>query len=84
VLEALNLKTPVVAYDIPALRIYYNNLEGVTLVKESDIEALAQKSVEAIENRHVNVETPKIVKTWDNIMDEETSLIKKFVVRYVP
>jgi glycosyltransferase involved in cell wall biosynthesis len=84
VLEALNLKTPVVAYDIPALRIYYNNLEGVTLVKESDIEALAQKSVETIENRHVNVETPKIVKTWDNIMDEETSLIKKFVVRYVP
>ena len=33
VLEALNLKTPVIAYDIPALRIYYNNLEGVTLVK---------------------------------------------------
>jgi glycosyltransferase involved in cell wall biosynthesis len=81
VLEALNLKTPVVAYDIPALRIYYNNLDGVTLVKESDIEALAQKSVETIENRHVNVETPKIVKTWDDIMDEETSLIKKFVTR---
>ena len=81
VLEALNLKTPVVAYDIPALRIYYNNLEGVTLVKESDIETLAQKSVETIENRHVNVETPKIVKTWDDIMDEETSLIKKFVTR---
>jgi len=47
----------------------------------SDIEALAQKSVETIKSRHVNVETPKIVKTWDDIIDEETSLIKKFVMR---
>ena len=79
VLEALNLNTPVVAYDIPAIRMYYDKLEGVTLVKESDVEALAQKTIETIENKYVRVETPKFAKTWDEIMDEETSLIKKFV-----
>jgi len=78
VLEALNLNTPVVAYDIPAIRMYYDKLEGVTLVKESDVEALAQKTIETIENKYVRVETPKFAKTWDEIMDEETSLIKKF------
>ena len=79
VLEALNLNTPVVAYDIPAIRMYYDKLEGVTLVKESDVEELAQKTIETIENKYVRVETPKFAKTWDEIMDEETSLIKKFV-----
>jgi glycosyltransferase involved in cell wall biosynthesis len=43
VLEALNLNTPIVTYKIPVLKIYYGNLEGVALVEESDIEALAQK-----------------------------------------
>jgi glycosyltransferase involved in cell wall biosynthesis len=43
VLESLNLNTPIVTYKIPVLKIYYGNLEGVALVEESDIEALAQK-----------------------------------------
>ncbi|MEM2825012.1 MAG: glycosyl transferase family 1, partial [Candidatus Bathyarchaeia archaeon] len=79
VLESLYLNTPVVAYDIPALRIYYNRLEGVSLVKELDIEALAQKVVETIERRNTSVERPKFIKSWDKIMDEETNLIKGFI-----
>ncbi|MEM1989815.1 MAG: glycosyltransferase [Candidatus Bathyarchaeia archaeon] len=79
VLESLYLNTPVVAYDIPALRTYYNCLEGVSLVKELDIEALAQKVVETIERRNTSVERPKFTKSWDKIMDEETNLIKGFI-----
>ncbi|MEM2234196.1 MAG: glycosyltransferase [Desulfurococcaceae archaeon] len=79
VLESLHLNTPVVAYDIPALRIYYSGLEGITLVKESDIEALAQKSIEIIERKDIHVEKPKFTKSWDEIMDEETKLIKSII-----
>lgn len=79
VLEALHLNTPVVAYDIPALRTYYSGLEGVTLVRELDVEALAQKVIEVIEKKSFRVEKPKISKSWDEIMDEETGIIKSFV-----
>lgn len=81
VLESLYLNTPVVAYDIPALRIYYDGLEGITLVKESDIEALAQKTIETIKNENVYVEKPKFTKSWNEIMDEETALIKSCLIR---
>jgi glycosyltransferase involved in cell wall biosynthesis len=80
VLEALHLNTPVVAYDIPALKIYYSSLEGVTLVKESDIESLAQKSIEYIESKNIHVEKPILAKNWDKIMDEETEIIKKHIL----
>lgn len=75
-LEALNLNTPVVAYDIPALKIYYKGLNGVILVKESDIEALIQKSIEALKNKKICVGKPKLTKNWDEIINEETRLIK--------
>lgn len=81
VLEALHLNTPVVAYDIPALRIYYGDLEGVTLVKELDVEALAQKTVEIIEKKSVYVEKPKFGKSWDEIMDEESKIIKSCLIK---
>jgi len=77
ILEALHLNTPVVAYDIPALKIYYSGLEGVILVKESDIESLAQKSIECIKSKNVQVEKPIFAKNWAKIMDEETEIIKK-------
>ncbi|MEM0049507.1 MAG: glycosyltransferase [Candidatus Bathyarchaeia archaeon] len=81
VLEALNLNTPVVAYGIPALRIYYGDLEGVTLVKEGDIEALIQNSIETINSKQICVEKPKFTKSWNEIMDEETKLIKETLLR---
>ncbi|MEM1620156.1 MAG: glycosyltransferase, partial [Fervidicoccaceae archaeon] len=37
VLESLYLGTPVVAYDIPALRLYYGGRPGVRLVREGDV-----------------------------------------------
>lgn len=79
VLEALHLNTPVVAYDIPALRIYYRNIEGVTLVRESDLEAFIQKSIEIMEAGNVTTEKPKF-KSWGEIINEETNLIKKLIL----
>lgn len=76
VLEALYLNTPVVAYNIPALKIYYENIEGITLVKESDIETLIQESIEIIKAKNINIEKPKFTKSWDEIMKEETTIIK--------
>ena len=79
VLEALYLNTPVVAYDIPALKTYYGGLNGVTLVKESDIEALVQKSIEVINQKtFFSTEKPKF-KNWNEIMNEEINLIKKLL-----
>jgi len=79
VLEALYLNTPVVAYDIPALRIYYQGLEGITLINESDLEALVQKSVELISTRNIPTDKPRF-KSWNKIMNEETNLIRKLVL----
>ncbi|MEM4482170.1 MAG: glycosyltransferase [Desulfurococcaceae archaeon] len=79
VLESIYLNTPVIAYDIPALRIYYSGLEGVTLVRESDLDALAQKTIETIEKKNVRVEKPKILKKWEEIMDQEVNLIKDII-----
>jgi glycosyltransferase involved in cell wall biosynthesis len=80
VLEALHLNTPVVAYDIPALESYYKNFPGVTLVKESDIEQFTQKSIEIIESKKIYIERPRFIRSWDEIMNEEVNLIKKFVL----
>ncbi|MEM2950857.1 MAG: glycosyltransferase family 4 protein [Nitrososphaeria archaeon] len=76
VLEAINLSTPVVAYDIPALKVNFGHLSGVNLVKESDVDALVQKSIEIIKGRNIFVEKYRFNKDWDKIMDEETNLIR--------
>ncbi|MEM3872266.1 MAG: glycosyltransferase family 4 protein [Nitrososphaeria archaeon] len=79
VLEAINLSTPVVAYDIPALKVNFGHLSGVNLVKESDVDALVQKSIEIIKGRNIFVEKYRFNKDWDKIMDEETNLIRNLL-----
>ncbi|MEM2386373.1 MAG: glycosyltransferase family 4 protein, partial [Candidatus Bathyarchaeia archaeon] len=73
VCESLYLGTPVVAYKIPALEIYYGKLNGVKLVEGGDFEALAEEAINVLTNK-VDVEIPKI-KSWDEIMHEEIGLI---------
>lgn len=76
VAESLLLGTPVVAYDIPALRINYGNLNGVYLVKEGDIEALAQKALEILDAKNIDVEEPR-VKLFSEIAVEEKKIMEK-------
>jgi len=78
VLESLYLNTPVVAYKIPAIEIYYGGLPGVELVEEWDLEALTVKAIDILEKGVAAVEPPKI-KSWEEIMSEEVELIYKLV-----
>jgi glycosyltransferase involved in cell wall biosynthesis len=79
VAESLSLGTPVTAYNIPALNLYYSNNKGIFLVEEGDIEALAYKSIEVLEQQNIEVDTPRL-KTWEEIMREEVNLIKKLFI----
>jgi glycosyltransferase involved in cell wall biosynthesis len=81
VLESLMLETPVVAYRIPALQIYYGNVErkGIWLVNEGDIEKLVGTAIEVLElerRRDLKVEFPRI-RPMDDIMREEVELINR-------
>jgi glycosyltransferase involved in cell wall biosynthesis len=76
VLESLLLGVPVVAYNIPALKLNYGGVEGLYLVEEGDIEALASKVLEVLERRRVEVGIPH-VKTSYEIALEEKTLIEK-------
>lgn len=80
VLESLYLGTPIVAYDIPALKLYYSNSPGVKLVKEWDLEALAAESIDVLEKGVEGVKPPKLRK-WREIMDEEVVVIKRIMER---
>lgn len=60
VLESLYLGTPVVAYRIPALEIYYSKSAGVKLVEEWDLESLTVEAINTLEKGVEAVEAPKI------------------------
>ena len=81
VLESLMLETPVVAYRIPALEIYYGNIEGegIWLVKEGNIEKLVGAAIEVLElerRKELKVGFPRI-RPMDEIMREEVELINR-------
>jgi glycosyltransferase involved in cell wall biosynthesis len=80
VLESLHLGTPIVAYRIPALEIYYDKCPGVELVEECDVEALTIKAIDVLEKGVEAVEPPKI-KSWREIMSEEVELILRLASR---
>ncbi len=73
VLESLLLGVPVVAYNIPALKLNYG---GLYLVEEGDVEALATKVLEVLERRRVEVGIPP-VRTNYEVALEEKALIEK-------
>jgi len=76
VAESLLLGTPIAAYDIPAIDIYFRGLEGVRVVQELDVEAMADEAVDILTSRHVDVEPPRL-RPWSEIIEEEVSLIKR-------
>ncbi|MEM0002081.1 MAG: glycosyltransferase family 4 protein [Desulfurococcaceae archaeon] len=80
VLESLMLGTPVVAYDIPALRLYYGSTRGVHLVREGDVEALSKETIDVLSSRTEEVEPPKL-RSWNDILEEEVSVIKNLATR---
>lgn len=78
VAESLLMGVPVVAYDIPALRLNFGGLSGLFLVRELDIEALAQRTLEVLEMRNVQVDEPK-VKSHGQVAREERIIIERVI-----
>jgi glycosyltransferase involved in cell wall biosynthesis len=79
VLESLMLEIPVIAYRIPALDMYYGNIEckGIWLVKEGCIDAFVGAAVKVLElerKRDLKMESPRI-RSMDDIMRDEVELI---------
>jgi len=75
VAESLLLRTPVVAYDIPAIEIYYRGIDGVRIVRELDIGALVDAALDILHSNRVSTEAPRL-RPWSQIIEEEISLIK--------
>ena len=84
VLETLASKTPVVAYDIPALREIYGGLSAVRLVREGDVMGLAN-TVNLILNKNEIYESFKDKKflsfmekysSWDRVAYREFNTIR--------
>jgi len=80
VAEQLLIGVPAVAYDIPALKLNYAGVDGLYLVPEGDVEALAQKALELLEARRVEVGVPR-VKLNKRVALEEKAVIEKVVER---
>jgi len=81
VAESLLLGTPVVAYDIPAIDIYYKGLEGIRIVRKLDMDAMASEAIDILFRDRVDVEVPRL-GPWRDIIEEEVSLIKRVVERF--
>ncbi|MEM1873001.1 MAG: glycosyltransferase [Acidilobaceae archaeon] len=80
VFESLMMGVPVVAYDIPALRLSYEGSQGLHLVPEGDVEALAQRAVEVLEKPGVVEEEP-FFKTWSEVAREEEAVLRAVAAR---
>jgi glycosyltransferase involved in cell wall biosynthesis len=78
VLESLHLGTPVVAYGIPAIQIHFKGTPGVSVVDEWDLEAMAAEAANILDGRYETPQPPRL-KTWDEIMGEEVSLIYRLL-----
>jgi len=84
VLESLALKTPVVVYDIPAIREIYGDLKAVNLVKNFDVNEMAQKVIE-IYNRDLEgmfddnyKKFIEFYSSWERVADAEYQALREF------
>ena len=82
VLQALFLHVPVVAYDIPGLSLY-RNFKSVSLVKEFDIDAMADRSLKFLNYKGYLFEDPELNKfidkhsSWKYVAEAHLGVINK-------
>jgi len=87
-LESLALKTPIVAYDIPALREFYSNIKAVRLVEPKNYKAMASEVVKLLRMKTEDYqelfddkyeEFIKLHSSWERVAKEEFKAIKEFL-----
>ena len=75
VLESLAVGTPVFAYDTSAIREIYSNIKGVHMVKEDNINGMAEE-ISKFEGE--NVPIPVFYSSWDRVAEAELKDIETF------
>ncbi|MBP1358324.1 MAG: glycosyltransferase family 4 protein, partial [Sulfolobus sp.] len=85
-LESLALKTPVVSYDIPAIKEIFGNQKAIKLVREFDVEGMAEKTVEVLREKDYSdwfdeeyEEFINLHKSWEKVADAEYNALKEFL-----
>jgi len=82
VLESLSCGTPVVAYDIPAIRFNYAGTRAVIRVRPLDVKGLVNETYELLRSGdwdRLGREGVKFSKrfTWDNVARAEWSALER-------
>jgi len=89
-LESLALKTPIVAYDIPALREFYSQLKAVRLIEPKNYKAMASEIIKLLRMKTEDYqelfdeeykEFIKLHSSWERVAEEEYKAIKEFLER---
>jgi len=85
-LESLALKTPVVAYDIPAIREIFGKLKAVKFVKEFDVNDMANRIVEFYNLREYDnlfdeeyKSFINLYSSWENVAEAEYNALEEFL-----
>jgi glycosyltransferase involved in cell wall biosynthesis len=74
VLESLALGVPVIAYNIPAIRMNYSKSDGVEMVDEFDISGIAGKLRQSIQSPFTIKEMTQ--HSWDQVVASEIEFAK--------
>ncbi len=72
--ESLALGTKVVAYDIPAIRFNYSKNSGVAVVDEFDVNGVAEKLNQSIEDPYMC--SKEILPNWEQAVESEIEFAK--------
>ena len=84
ILESLALKTPVVTYDIPAIREIYGGLKAVNIVNKFDVNEMAQKVIETYSRDPEDMfddnyrKFIEFYRSWERVADAEYQALKEF------
>ncbi|BBD72929.1 hypothetical protein HS1genome_1318 [Sulfodiicoccus acidiphilus] len=78
-LESLAVGTPVVTFDLPAIREVYGSLRDVVKISEDDLTSMAKAVLEAMRRDYVQspeaIEFLKVHSSWENVARAEAQAL---------
>jgi len=79
ILESLAAGTPVVAFDLLAIREVYGGVDNVRTVPEDDLRTMSEETLRAMREDYVSSKNTeeflKLHSSWDNVADAELRAI---------